>query len=52
MNEYGKNGAWNRLSDLQTGKQLTMEEFERTVGKSRVVNQLMRRAHTGRVFMI
>ncbi|RZC19712.1 WD repeat-containing protein 44 [Glycine soja] len=47
VNEYGKNGAWNRLSDLQTGKQLTMEEFERTVGKSRVVNQLMRRAHTG-----
>ncbi|KAK7389423.1 hypothetical protein VNO78_24455 [Psophocarpus tetragonolobus] len=43
VNEYGENGMWNRLSDLQTGKQLTMEEFERAVGKSRVVNELMRR---------
>ncbi|TKY63269.1 WD repeat-containing protein 44 [Spatholobus suberectus] len=48
VNEYGENGMWNRLSDLQTGKQLTMEEFERSVGKSRVVNELMRRANAGR----
>ncbi|XP_027337119.1 WD repeat-containing protein 44-like [Abrus precatorius] len=48
VNEYGENGTWNRLSDLQTGKQLTMEEFEKTVGQSRVVNELMRRANVGR----
>lgn len=45
VNEYGENGMWNRLSDLQTGKQLTMEEFEKTVGHSRVVNELMRRVN-------
>ncbi|KAL1368315.1 hypothetical protein HN51_022469 [Arachis hypogaea] len=44
VNECGENGAWNRLSDLQTGRKLTMEEFEKTVGHSRVVNKLMRRA--------
>ena len=43
VNECTESGAWNRLSDLQTGKQLSMEEFEKTVGKSRVVNELMRR---------
>ncbi|KAL2319353.1 hypothetical protein Fmac_028322 [Flemingia macrophylla] len=48
VNEYGENGMWNRLSDLQTGKQLTMEEFERTVGKSRVVNELMKRGKSQR----
>ncbi|CAL9239905.1 unnamed protein product [Arabidopsis halleri] len=41
--EYGENGMWNRLSDLQTGKQLTMEEFEKSVGYSSVVKDLMRR---------
>nr|KYP47495.1 WD repeat-containing protein 44 [Cajanus cajan] len=45
VNEYGEDGAWNRLSDLQTGKQLTMEEFERTVGHSAVVKEAMRRAN-------
>nr|KYP43593.1 putative WD repeat-containing protein C3H5.08c [Cajanus cajan] len=48
VNECGENGAWNRLSDLRTGKQLTMEEFERTVGKSRVVSELMKRGNTDR----
>ncbi|XP_061369252.1 uncharacterized protein LOC133312115 [Gastrolobium bilobum] len=48
VNEYGEDGTWNRLSDLQTGKQLTMEEFERTVGHSSVVKELMRRAHVSR----
>ncbi|XP_010452082.1 PREDICTED: WD repeat-containing protein 44-like [Camelina sativa] len=43
VKEYGENGMWNRLSDLQTGKQLTMEEFEKTVGYSSVVKDLMRR---------
>ncbi|XP_047150896.1 WD repeat-containing protein 44-like [Vigna umbellata] len=44
VNECTESGAWNRLSDLQTGRQLTMDEFEKTVGKSRVVNELMRRS--------
>lgn len=48
VNEYGENGMWNRLSDLQTGKQLTMEEFEKTVGHSSVVKELMRRANVAR----
>ncbi|XP_027351284.1 WD repeat-containing protein 44-like [Abrus precatorius] len=48
VNEYGENGMWNRLSDLQTGKQLTMEEFERTVGHSAVVKELMSRANVAR----
>ncbi|KAK7395319.1 hypothetical protein VNO78_15870 [Psophocarpus tetragonolobus] len=48
VNEYGEDGAWNRLSDLQTGKQLTMEEFEKTVGHSAVVKEAMRRANVGR----
>lgn len=48
VNEYGENGMWNRLSDLETGKQLTMEEFENTVGHSAVVKEIMRRANVGR----
>ncbi|CAH8318806.1 unnamed protein product [Eruca vesicaria subsp. sativa] len=43
VKEYGENGTWNRLSDLQTGKQLTMEEFEKSVGFSSIVKDLMRR---------
>ncbi|XP_031252605.1 WD repeat-containing protein 44-like [Pistacia vera] len=43
VNEYNEKGMWNRLSDLQTGKQLTMEEFEKSVGYSPVVKELMRR---------
>ena len=48
VKEYGEDGTWNRLSDLQTGKQLTMEEFERTVGHSAVVTEAMRRANVVR----
>ncbi|KAJ4911539.1 Transducin/WD40 repeat-like superfamily protein [Raphanus sativus] len=43
VKEYGENGMWNRLSDIQTGKQLTMDEFEKSVGYSTVVKDLMRR---------
>lgn len=43
VNEYDENGMWNRLSDIQTGKQLTMEEFEKSVGHSPMVKELMRR---------
>ncbi|WCJ28293.1 Transducin/WD40 repeat-like superfamily protein [Euphorbia peplus] len=43
VNEYNQDGMWNRVSDLQTGKQLTLEEFENCVGHSKVVKELMRR---------
>ncbi|KAE8689774.1 hypothetical protein F3Y22_tig00110931pilonHSYRG00070 [Hibiscus syriacus] len=43
VNEYDQDGKWNKLSDLQTGK-LTMEEFDKCVGHSPVV-ELMRRAN-------
>uniref|UniRef100_A0A5B7B6A5 Uncharacterized protein n=1 Tax=Davidia involucrata TaxID=16924 RepID=A0A5B7B6A5_DAVIN len=48
VNEYNEDGMWNRLSDLQTGKQLTMEEFEKSVGYSPVVKELMRRENVSR----
>ncbi|KAM7264394.1 hypothetical protein ACFE04_002077 [Oxalis oulophora] len=41
VKEYGEDGMWNRLSDIQTGKQFTMEEFEKSVGYSPVVKELM-----------
>ncbi|CAH9111812.1 unnamed protein product [Cuscuta europaea] len=48
VKECNENGMWNKLSDLQTGKQLTMEEFEKHVGHSQMVKELMHRAHGGR----
>ncbi|GAV83906.1 WD40 domain-containing protein [Cephalotus follicularis] len=49
VNGYDEDGMWNRLSDLQTGKQLTMEEFEKCVGYSPVVKELMRRENVSRL---
>ncbi|KAK1428973.1 hypothetical protein QVD17_17814 [Tagetes erecta] len=43
VKEFNDEGMWNKVSDLQTGKQLTMDEFEHTVGHSPVVKELMRR---------
>ncbi|CAN1135239.1 WD repeat-containing protein 44 [Linum perenne] len=43
VNEYDQDGMWNKVSDLQTGKKLTLEEFEKSVGHSPVVKELMRR---------
>lgn len=43
VKEFNDEGMWNKVSDLQTGKQLTMDEFENTVGHSPVVKELMRR---------
>lgn len=43
VNEYDQDGMWNRVNDLQTGKQLTLEEFEKCVGHTPVVKELMRR---------
>ncbi|KAI3447686.1 hypothetical protein Pfo_004351 [Paulownia fortunei] len=48
VKEYNEQGMWNKLSDVQTGKQLTMEEFEKSVGYSPVVKELMRREHVAR----
>ncbi|KAM3287831.1 hypothetical protein P3S67_021261 [Capsicum chacoense] len=45
VKEANEEGMWNKLSDLQTGKQLSMEEFEKSVGYSPVVKELMRRAN-------
>ncbi|KAL8509051.1 hypothetical protein ACS0TY_016301 [Phlomoides rotata] len=43
VKEYNEKGMWNKLSDVQTGKQLTMDEFEKSVGYSPAVKELMRR---------
>ncbi|PIA62855.1 hypothetical protein AQUCO_00200699v1 [Aquilegia coerulea] len=43
-----EDGTTSSLSDLQTGKQLTMEEFEKTVGHSPIVKELMRRENVAR----
>lgn len=43
VKESTDKGMWHKLSDLETGKQLTMEEFEKTVGHSPVVKEMMRR---------
>ncbi|PRQ43281.1 putative transcription factor WD40-like family [Rosa chinensis] len=43
VNEYDQNGCWNKFSDLQTGKKLTVDEFEKSVGYSPVVKEVMRR---------
>ncbi|KAF2303119.1 hypothetical protein GH714_013952 [Hevea brasiliensis] len=49
VNEYNQDGMWNKVSDLQTGKQLTMEEFEKCVGHSRIVKELMSRENVSRM---
>ncbi|CAI9098220.1 OLC1v1034830C1 [Oldenlandia corymbosa var. corymbosa] len=48
VKEYNEQGMWNKLSDVETGKQLTMEEFEKSVGYSPVVKELMRRENVSR----
>lgn len=48
VKEFNDDGVGNRLCDLQTGKQLTMDEFEKTVGYSPVVKELMRRENVSK----
>ncbi|KAL0333280.1 UNVERIFIED_CONTAM: WD repeat-containing protein 44 [Sesamum angustifolium] len=48
VKEYNEQGMWNKLSDVQTGQQLTMEEFEKSVGYSPVVKELMCRQNVVR----
>ncbi|KAL0347304.1 UNVERIFIED_CONTAM: WD repeat-containing protein 44 [Sesamum calycinum] len=43
VKEANEHGMWNKLNDLQTGEQLTLEEFEKSVGYSPFVKELMRR---------
>ncbi|CAH9108021.1 unnamed protein product [Cuscuta epithymum] len=43
VNEVSEDGTWNKLKELGTGRQLTMEEFEICVGTSPIVQELMRR---------
>ncbi|KAF5949718.1 hypothetical protein HYC85_011711 [Camellia sinensis] len=43
VNEVREDGMWNKLKEVGTGKQLTMEEFEMCVGHSPIVQELMRR---------
>ncbi|KAL5981311.1 hypothetical protein ACLOJK_015366 [Asimina triloba] len=46
INELREDGSLNRLRDPETGKQLTMEEFEKCVGHSPIVKELMRRVNS------
>lgn len=43
VKEFREDGMWNKLREVGTGRQLTMEEFEKCVGRSPIVQELMRR---------
>ncbi|CAL9081939.1 unnamed protein product [Musa acuminata var. zebrina] len=43
VKEVREDGMWNKLKEVGTGRQLTMEEFEICVGRSPIVQELMRR---------
>ncbi|KAJ1386435.1 WD40-repeat-containing domain [Sesbania bispinosa] len=43
VKEIREDGMWDKLKEVGTGRQLTMEEFEMTVGHSPIVQELMRR---------
>ncbi|XP_006362948.1 WD repeat-containing protein 44-like [Solanum tuberosum] len=43
VNEVREDGMWNKLKEVSTGKQLTIEEFDVCVGTSPIVQELMRR---------
>lgn len=43
VNEVGKDGLWNKLRELETGRELTLEEFETSLGLSPIVQEVMRR---------
>ncbi|KAH0469390.1 hypothetical protein IEQ34_000948 [Dendrobium chrysotoxum] len=47
VSEVGKDGTCGWLNDVQTGLQLTMDEFERFLGFSPIVKELMRRVNLG-----
>uniref|UniRef100_A0A2P2K3L6 WD repeat-containing protein 44 isoform X1 n=1 Tax=Rhizophora mucronata TaxID=61149 RepID=A0A2P2K3L6_RHIMU len=41
--ELGEDGMGNKLKEVGTGRQLTMEEFDMSIGHSPIVQELMRR---------
>ena len=43
VNELREDGMWNKVKELGTGRQLTMEEFQMSLGHSPIVQELMRR---------
>lgn len=43
VNEVGKDGLWNKLKELDTGRELTLEEFESSLGLSPIVQEVMKR---------
>jgi WD40 repeat protein len=43
VNEVRDDGMWNKVKEVSTGRQLTMEEFDSYVGQSPIVQELMRR---------
>ncbi|KAF5728026.1 WD repeat-containing protein 44 [Tripterygium wilfordii] len=43
VNEIREDGTWNKLKEVATGRQLTIEEFEMSMGTSPIVQELMRR---------
>ncbi|XP_016545166.2 WD repeat-containing protein 44 [Capsicum annuum] len=43
VNEVREDGMWNKVKEVSTGKQLTMEEFDMCFGTSPIVQELMRR---------
>ncbi|PKA60623.1 U4/U6 small nuclear ribonucleoprotein PRP4-like protein [Apostasia shenzhenica] len=45
VSEVGKDGSFGQLNDVQTGVQLSTEEFERFIGFSPIVKELMRRVN-------
>nr|QEX51137.1 WD repeat-containing protein 44-like isoform X2 [Cymbidium ensifolium] len=43
VKEFREDGMWNKLREVGTGRQLTVDEFEMCVGRSPIVQELMRR---------
>nr|XP_010932998.1 LOW QUALITY PROTEIN: WD repeat-containing protein 44-like [Elaeis guineensis] len=43
VKEFREDGMWNKLREVGTGRQLTIEEFEMCVGLSPIVQEFMRR---------
>ncbi|KAJ9568015.1 hypothetical protein OSB04_003981 [Centaurea solstitialis] len=43
VGEVREDGMWGKLKEVGTGRHLTMEEFEMCVGRSPIVQELMRR---------
>ncbi|KAH7436013.1 hypothetical protein KP509_06G089300 [Ceratopteris richardii] len=43
VNEVRKDGMWNKIREVATGREVTLEEFESTLGLSPIVQEVMRR---------